>query len=110
MRKAHQTKSRAFCVLVSIFAFSVSTAHAAAFNFDTGNGALAVVVPRLVPAIRGVSPGANDASIVIRIITLTNNAWFDALAPYHPTAVEPDDYFVTFRPDRATVRRREVRA
>ena len=28
-------------------------------------------------------------------------------ATYHPTAVEPDDYLVTFRPDRATVRRRD---
>jgi cyclic beta-1,2-glucan synthetase len=26
---------------------------------------------------------------------------------YHPTVVEPDDYVVTFRPDRATVRRRD---
>jgi cyclic beta-1,2-glucan synthetase len=28
-------------------------------------------------------------------------------ASYLPTAVEPDDYLVTFRPDRATVRRRD---
>jgi cyclic beta-1,2-glucan synthetase len=28
-------------------------------------------------------------------------------ATYHPTAVEPDDYLATFRPDRATVRRRD---
>ena len=28
-------------------------------------------------------------------------------ATYHPTGVEPDDYLVTFRPDRATVRRRD---
>jgi cyclic beta-1,2-glucan synthetase len=28
-------------------------------------------------------------------------------ATYHPTAVEPDDYLVKFRPDRATVRRRD---
>jgi len=59
----------------------------AAFNYDTGNGAIRVVIPEMVPAIRQVSPGANDASIVLRIITLVNNAWFDAIAPYHPTAV-----------------------
>src|SRR6185295_11710736 len=28
-------------------------------------------------------------------------------ATFHPTRVEPDDYVVTFRPDRATVRRRD---
>jgi len=28
-------------------------------------------------------------------------------ATHQPTAVEPDEYFVTFRPDRATVRRRD---
>jgi hypothetical protein len=33
-----------------------------------------------------VSPGANDASIVLGIVTITNNAWFDAIAPY-PTAI-----------------------
>ena len=28
-------------------------------------------------------------------------------AAHHPTAVEPDEYLVTFRPDRATIRRRD---
>ena len=28
-------------------------------------------------------------------------------AAYHPTAIEPADYLVTFRPDRATIRRRD---
>ena len=28
-------------------------------------------------------------------------------AAYHPTAVEPDEYLATFRPDRATIRRRD---
>ena len=37
-------------------------------------------------AIReAVSPLAGDASLVIRITTLVANAFFDALAPYHPT-------------------------
>ena len=31
-----------------------------------------VVLPRLIHAIRAASPGANDASIVLRIVTLTN--------------------------------------
>jgi hypothetical protein len=74
-------------VLAVLFLLPFSLAEAAFFNFDTGNAPIHVVIPRLISGIRGVSPGANDASIVIRIITLTNNAWFDAIAPYEPTAV-----------------------
>jgi hypothetical protein len=66
---------------------SVSSVESAGFNFDGGNAPLTVVVPKMIPAVRAVSPGANDASIVFRIVTLTQNAWFDAIAPYHPTAV-----------------------
>ena len=37
------------------------------------------------------------------------DVWSGAVwsAAYHPTAAEPDDYLVTFRPDRATIRRRD---
>jgi len=66
---------------------SVNAASAIGFNFDTDNGATRVVIPKMVPAIREFSPGAGDASLVLRVITLTNNAWFDAIAPYHPTAI-----------------------
>ena len=41
-----------------------------------------VVVPRLLST---VAPG--DAPLVLRTTTLITNAWFDAIAPYHPTAV-----------------------
>jgi hypothetical protein len=34
-----------------------------------------------------VSPGASDASLVLRITTIITNAWFDAIAPFHGTAV-----------------------
>jgi hypothetical protein len=40
------------------------------------------VVPRLLAS---VAPG--DAPLVLRTTTLITNAWFDAIAPYHPTAV-----------------------
>ncbi|HET6214169.1 MAG TPA: hypothetical protein VFE14_14995 [Micromonosporaceae bacterium] len=45
--------------------------------FPTAN----VVVRRLV------SPDAADATLILRLATLVENAWFDAIAPYHPTAV-----------------------
>ena len=42
----------------------------------------------VVAAILGsVSAGASDASLVLRITAIVSNAWFDAIAPYHPTAV-----------------------
>ncbi len=60
--------------------------QALAFDFDTGNAAVEVVIPAVVPVIfANVAPG--DATIVLRFTTLLTNAWFDATAPYHPTAV-----------------------
>ncbi len=50
------------------------------------SGELPVPAPNMDPYSTEVSPGANDASLVLRILTLVNNASFDAIAPYHPTA------------------------
>ena len=59
-----------------------------AFDLATGNACVEVIIPRVIPAIFGsVSPNANDATLVLRVITLLTNGWFDAIAPYHPTAV-----------------------
>lgn len=75
-----------------------SVAHASAnsgvaspdvpFDIATGNAPVEVIVPAVVPAIYStVSPGANDATLVLRITTMITNAWFDAIAPYHATAI-----------------------
>lgn len=46
------------------------------------------MIPNIVNAvISDVSPNAGDASLVLRYTTLATNAWFDAVAPFHPTAV-----------------------
>src|SRR5215470_5357055 len=63
------------------------SAGAAGFDFDNGNAALSVVVPAFLPKLREFSPGDSDAPIIMRITTLLANAAFDAIAPYHPTAV-----------------------
>lgn len=56
------------------------------FDFDNGNAAVEIVIPTVVPVIfESVAPG--DATLVLRFTTLLTNAWFDATAPYHPTAV-----------------------
>jgi vanadium-dependent haloperoxidase-like protein/uncharacterized protein DUF6851 len=58
------------------------------FDLATGRAPEQVVVPRAIPAIfESVSPTAGDAPLVLRVTTIITNAWFDAIAPYHPTAV-----------------------
>jgi hypothetical protein len=56
------------------------------FDFDTGNAIIDVFVPGN-EAGTAAAIANNDASMVLRQTTLIQNAWFDAVAPYHPTAV-----------------------
>ncbi len=59
-----------------------------AFDKTTGNAATEVIIPTVAPVIFGyVSPSGGDAPLVLRITTMITNAWFDATAPYHETAV-----------------------
>jgi hypothetical protein len=85
-------RRRALNRLGSVLAFGcvlhAAFAHGATFDFDTGNAGRDVIIPRARAAIfTTVSPGGSDAPLVLRITTLGLNAWFDAIAPYHPTAV-----------------------
>lgn len=58
------------------------------FDFDAGNAPAEVVIPRVIPVVlQDVSPTAGDATLVLRFTTLLTNGWFDAIAPYHPSAV-----------------------
>jgi hypothetical protein len=58
------------------------------FNIHDGNAPIEVIIPTVIPVIFSrVSPGAEDATLVLRITTIITNAWFDAIAPYHSTAV-----------------------
>jgi len=79
---------RVLGVPIAVLALSLSGASAAPFDFNSGNAPVEVVIPRIVPVLYGfVSPTASDASLVLRITTLVTNSWFDAVVPYHPTAV-----------------------
>jgi hypothetical protein len=72
-------------LLLGVIALHVTPAEAA-FDFDNGNAAIEVVIPSVVPIIfQSVNPG--DASLILRYTTLITNSWFDAIAPYHQTAV-----------------------
>jgi hypothetical protein len=73
-------------VLVSALA-SVGAAQQP-FDFDNGNAPIEVVIPRIIPIIaQDVSPSGGDATLVLRVTTVITNAWFDAIAPYHESAV-----------------------
>jgi hypothetical protein len=56
------------------------------FDFDTGNSAIEVIIPWVIPALFQTT-APNDAPIVLRWTTMITNGWFDAIAPYHPTAL-----------------------
>ncbi|HEX2290068.1 MAG TPA: vanadium-dependent haloperoxidase, partial [Pseudonocardiaceae bacterium] len=63
-----------------------ATARTAGFDFDRGNAILELVIPTVTPKLlTTIAP--SDATIFLRVATLLNNGWFDAIAPYHPTAV-----------------------
>ena len=57
------------------------------YDLTNGNAAVDIVIPFAIPAIFEMSPTAGDATLVLRATTLITNSWFDAVAPYHPTAV-----------------------
>ncbi len=58
------------------------------FDLSTGYAPIEVIIPRIIPEVYAfVSPVASDATLVLRITTIVTHAWFDAIAPYHPTAV-----------------------
>lgn len=60
----------------------------AAFDLDHGNAPIELVIPAVIPVVSTqMSPAGNDATLVLRVTTLLTHSWFDAVAPYHRTAV-----------------------
>lgn len=67
---------------------SLRDAIAMPYDFDNGNAAIEVVITTAAPVIfKSISPTGGDATLVLRATTLITNGWFDATAPYHPSAV-----------------------
>ncbi len=57
-------------------------------DLDNGNILIELIIPTFIPVALGpeaLAPG--DATLILRGTTLIMNASFDAIAPYHPTAV-----------------------
>ena len=60
----------------------------AMFDMKTGDGAIDFVINSIPQEVfDDVSSSGGDASLVLRFTTLLINSWFDASAPYHPTAI-----------------------
>ncbi len=59
----------------------------AAVDLDNGNAAIETVIPTAVIGIFDTSPNSGDATLVLRFTTMITNGWFDAVAPYHETAI-----------------------
>jgi len=74
----------ALCGLVLLQPLSV---RAQTFDPVTGNAPLEIVIPAVDPVFFDeVTITGGDPSILLRYTTLIVNSWFDAVAPYHPTA------------------------
>lgn len=74
-------------ILVGLAASFIHNPPATAFDLDTGNAPIEVIIPAVAPIIfSDVSPSGGDATLVLRVTTEVTNAWFDATAPYHATA------------------------
>ena len=76
-------------VLVTVLALSdtwTSAETSLPFDFDTGNSGIEVIIPAVIPPLFQTTV-PSDAPIILRHTTLITNGWFDAIAPYHPTAI-----------------------
>ncbi len=74
------------CVLAVALILQTPVAKGSNFDFDNGNSGIEVIIPRVIPAVLS-SVNPSDATLILRFTTLITNAWFDAIAPYHPKAV-----------------------
>ena len=60
---------------------------AAAFDLATGDSVRGVIAPFLRTIVPVLGAAGSDASLILRYTTFSVVAYFDALAPFHPTAV-----------------------
>lgn len=74
-------------LLFPLFMLAFSTTSNA-YDLDNGYAPIEIVIPAVAPVVfQDVSNSGGDATLVLRVTTQITNAWFDATAPYHPTAV-----------------------
>ena len=76
-------------VLVATLAYAQTSPaqEPGTFDFDSGNALTEVIYPHFSKAVRTITPDGSDATLVAEHILMVEIAWFDAIAPYHSTAV-----------------------
>jgi hypothetical protein len=74
--------------ILGVVPMTPKASSAAVFNFDTGNAFLEVILPHALSTLSSPeAPAPSDASLALRLTTFMDGAMFDAIAPFHPTAV-----------------------
>ena len=71
----------------SVLGGDAAAAVADAFDLETTDVIDYILIDYVGEAITTAGIGAGDASLILRWTTMMHTAWFDATAPYHPTAV-----------------------
>lgn len=91
MNALSSLRSIALGVAITVGSIPVALAQepeTSSYDIFNGHAYSELVIPAVVPAIyQSISPTAGDATLVLRATAILTNAWFDAIAPYHPTAV-----------------------
>jgi hypothetical protein len=65
----------------------ISLSRASSLDGSISNAVAQVIIPiGSEVVLEDISPNASDPSLLLRITAMSSNAWFDAIAPYHPTA------------------------
>lgn len=83
-----QQHLRASLLLRQVLLLTLLGCMAFSFDFETGNSGKEIIIPTFVPlSYLDTSPRGSDPSLILRMTAMTGLAWFDAIAPYHPTAV-----------------------
>lgn len=77
------------CIFFAVAGLTVGTlSPAKAVDLDTGNAPVELIIPTIAPIIfSDISRAGMDATLLLRATALVTNSWYDASAPYHPTAV-----------------------
>jgi len=86
--KIPKSNRRLRIAALALTCLSLPVMPAWSIDLDNGNAPVQVVIATAAPIIfSDISPSGADATVVLRATTLITNAWFDATAPYHPTAL-----------------------
>ncbi|WP_298967063.1 DUF6851 domain-containing protein [uncultured Roseibium sp.] len=86
MKNGFLSAGKTFILVVALFVSMKAPAQGS--DLANGNAATDIVLPAAATAIfEEISPNASDPSLVLRATVLITGGWYEAAAPFHPTAV-----------------------